>query len=53
MKLSHDGFHRNSEEYETQMKPVVKGADTIPLGVGISPSDSLALDCGWVGALKI
>jgi hypothetical protein len=35
VKLTHDGLHRNTKDYEIHMKPVVKGADTIPLGVGI------------------
>jgi hypothetical protein len=43
VKLAHDGVHRNNEEYETYMKPVVKGADTIPLGVGIEAGPIIVL----------
>ena len=43
VKLAHDGVHRNNEEYETHMKPVVKGADTIPLGVGIEAGPIIVL----------
>ena len=36
-KLSQEGVHRNSKDYFTQMKTVVKGSDTVPFTVVSSP----------------
>ena len=33
VKLSHEGVHRNNEDYKREMKSVVRGTDTIPLAV--------------------
>jgi DNA primase large subunit len=44
VKLTHDGLHRNTKDYEIHMKPVVKGADTIPLGLHQEFEKVLTLD---------
>ena len=40
VKLIHEGNHRNSDEYSSQMKTVVKASDTIPFGVSCPDSMS-------------
>lgn len=33
VKLTHEGVHKNDDQFLREMKPVVKATDTIPFGV--------------------